>query len=305
MHCTLFCIHTLPSFGLSLNITDDDDALQDELLVEYDMATTAPIGLVTRVPDGCSLQLLAAGGAAPQPLHDGADIAAIRVVAADGACARVRVCVGGGCKAVAGLRLHCRLSDCAHARTLVGRDRQCVYGRGFGCSKPPRPALRPGPPTHGPVCPRPSLPVNPCAAAVQRQQTVPRKRAGYSGGSLYMWSAATAGTICMKPTATYGFITPFPRPHAAAAQGACARRCPATAPAASTRSSSPTSGGSRSKRQRPRRRLLQRRLPVPRSWLFEGRTGACGLARCRGCVQRVSQREKSRHASRLRAIVCL
>ncbi|KAG2491261.1 hypothetical protein HYH03_010467 [Edaphochlamys debaryana] len=53
------------------------------LLIEYDMATAAPIGLVTRVPEDCRLQPVTAQGS-PCAREDGADVAEIRVLEADG-----------------------------------------------------------------------------------------------------------------------------------------------------------------------------------------------------------------------------
>ncbi|KAG2492808.1 hypothetical protein HYH03_008968 [Edaphochlamys debaryana] len=59
-------------------------ALHEEgLLIEYDMATAAPIGVVTRVPEDCRLELVSAQGG-PSGRDDGADVAEIRVIEADG-----------------------------------------------------------------------------------------------------------------------------------------------------------------------------------------------------------------------------
>ena len=54
-------------------------ALQDELLVEYDLGTAAPIGLVSKVPSGCSLILRDANDqVASAP--DGSDVESVTVV---------------------------------------------------------------------------------------------------------------------------------------------------------------------------------------------------------------------------------
>lgn len=42
------------------------------------MSTSAPLGLVCKAPEGSTVQLLAAGGAAPVK-EDGSDVAAVRV----------------------------------------------------------------------------------------------------------------------------------------------------------------------------------------------------------------------------------
>lgn len=55
----------------------------NDLLIEYDMATAAPLGLVTKVPESCSLQLLAADGS-PAAREDGSDVAEIRIYEANG-----------------------------------------------------------------------------------------------------------------------------------------------------------------------------------------------------------------------------
>ncbi|GIL77319.1 hypothetical protein Vretifemale_6793 [Volvox reticuliferus] len=53
------------------------------LLIEYDMSSAAPVGMVTRVPEGCSLVLLGANGQ-PAEQEDGADVAEIRVLEPNG-----------------------------------------------------------------------------------------------------------------------------------------------------------------------------------------------------------------------------
>ncbi len=80
-------------------------ALQGDLLVEYDMATSAPIGLVTRVPDACSLHLLRADGA-PAEQEDGSDVATVRVLEADGESGPLP---GGVCRAGVSFASHERL----------------------------------------------------------------------------------------------------------------------------------------------------------------------------------------------------
>lgn len=53
------------------------------LLVEYDMSTAAPYGLVTRVPEDCAVQLVGADGL-PASRDDGSDVAEVRIIEADG-----------------------------------------------------------------------------------------------------------------------------------------------------------------------------------------------------------------------------
>ncbi len=49
-----------------------------------DMATAAPYGLVTRVPEDCAVQLVGANGL-PATREDGSDVAEVRIIEADGA----------------------------------------------------------------------------------------------------------------------------------------------------------------------------------------------------------------------------
>ncbi|KXZ48613.1 hypothetical protein GPECTOR_26g516 [Gonium pectorale] len=53
------------------------------LLIEYDMASAAPIGLVARVPEESSLRLLRADGS-PSEREDGADVAEVQVLEPNG-----------------------------------------------------------------------------------------------------------------------------------------------------------------------------------------------------------------------------
>jgi len=57
-------------------------ALHDDLLVEYDAATRAPMGLVTRVPDGAEVLLRDAAGR-PGSAPDGSDVAEVAVANAN------------------------------------------------------------------------------------------------------------------------------------------------------------------------------------------------------------------------------
>ncbi|PNW74215.1 hypothetical protein CHLRE_13g589870v5 [Chlamydomonas reinhardtii] len=55
----------------------------NDLLIEYDMATAAPIGLVTKVPESCRIELVRSDGSSAAA-EDGSDVAELRVYEASG-----------------------------------------------------------------------------------------------------------------------------------------------------------------------------------------------------------------------------
>ena len=54
--------------------------LQGGLLVEYDMRTASPVGLVCKVPQGCEVVLRRQDGSSAQAGGAGGDVATVEVV---------------------------------------------------------------------------------------------------------------------------------------------------------------------------------------------------------------------------------